>query len=47
MLGISRVYAYADDLAVIALGRTSCGKIIDIVNKWADDNGMKLNNNKT
>jgi len=41
------VLAYADDLAIIVEGRNSLSNIFNILEKWSELNGIKVNKNKS
>ena len=42
-----QAYAYADDLAIIGKERDSLEKAIKIVEKWTEDNQMRINKKKS
>ncbi len=42
-----KVFAYADDIAIIADSRTRLNEAIDKILDWCDTNDMKLNKNKS
>jgi len=41
------ILAYADDLAIIVEGRNSLSNIFNILEKWSENNGIKVNKNKS
>ena len=42
-----KVYAYADDLAIVGEQRKRLEQAIEIVEKWTKDNLMKINKKKS
>jgi hypothetical protein len=41
------VYAYADDLAVVAQGQVALLKLLDITQRWTEKNKMLINKKKS
>ena len=42
-----KVFAYADDVAVIGYGRRALKKLIKICETWTEENNMKINQKKS
>jgi len=44
---IADIFAYADDILIIADSIEKCSKIIEEIQKWSQKNGLLLNKKKT
>ena len=42
-----QIFAYADDLAIMGKGEDQLKRAIEVVEKWTEDNKMKINRKKS